>query len=233
MTIEIKSRDYRDYVFNLSPVFLRGINGERYVGAALGLMSDTFMEAVQQAVLARSFTSPTFPADASAHLGKDRLLPQYPMEDNDVYLAVIKDAWNVWAQAGTDLGLIRQFDRIGVTVEIKGNHEWNWDGSTADWSRFWVIVTNHSWSTDGFWSSPGTWGDGGVWGLSDGPPGAALADSLRGIVAQWKPVHYRCEKIIIVLDPANWTETPDGTWDQWENRDTGAVYMDATGTPTI
>lgn len=232
MATSTDSYDYRDYAYNLSPIFLRGQNGERLVGL-FGLTTDMMMEAVQQAVLAQSFTSPTFPIDAIGHLGRGRLIPQLPLESDEDYLAVIRDAWNVWAQAGSAIGLLQQIARIQVDGEIKGNVDWDWDGDPANWSRFWVIITNHSWVDDGVWGDPGVWGDGGVWGLGDGAYGALIVDSLRGIISQWKPAHYVCGEIIVVMDPAGWTAEPDGTWHVPGNRDAGAIYIDPTGQPNV
>ncbi len=112
---------------------------------------------------------------------------------------------------------------------------WNWDGDTASWARFWVIIY------------PGTrWTDSGQdWGDATNPWGGAVATwgslaiteeqtrTLRSLIADWKPAGTRCHTIIVATDTASFSPAapePNGTWSYWSNRLTTAIYLDGTTT---
>ncbi len=104
---------------------------------------------------------------------------------------------------------------------------WDWDGDAAQWSRFWVIL--HPPST--FWQvSPFDWGDaaGSDWGEDDGHTLGSTAtydevQTIRPIVADWKPAGTKCINVIVAFDPASFDPTaavdstgmPDGLWYRW------------------
>ncbi len=115
-------RDFREEGANLSPIWLRFINGERFIGVH-SLMFDVLAEGAQQAVLVRNLRYRDLPADAIPRIGASRLLPQYPAESDAAYQDRIGDAWEDWPQAGTDLGMIGRFADFGVTAIIKEHRE--------------------------------------------------------------------------------------------------------------
>lgn len=221
MTVQIKADFYREHTYNLSPPFMRGTLGERLVGYQ-GLQLDIIAEATHRSVLARWIYSPELPDDAVSRIGDERSMPRYPIESSADHLARLKEAWNAWAEAGTDKGMIKRFAELGLTVTIQENHTWDWDGDSDYWSRFWVVIATHPWSGPPTWDSPGIWDDGGVWDVS---ASQQEVETLRSIVRRWKPARMICDSIIVVHTPGSWSGTPDGTWDQWANRDTGAAYI--------
>lgn len=226
--IPLSAKDYREYTKNTSPGFLKGTLGERLVGALHGLFADFIAECVQEAVLARFITSPTFlPDSALGPIGEGRLLPRYAFETDASYQEAVQRPWSAWSQAGTAAEMARQFARTGVTVTVKRNGEtdWQWDYDTDDWSRFWLLVTDHPWPGDSNWGDRGDWGDGGVWGLAD-VAGTAGVETLRAVVRQWKPAHIRCASIVVIVDNSVWANPSGYDWDQPENRSEGALYID-------
>lgn len=208
----------------LSPTVLQGERGQKLLPGTLGVLFDALTEGANQGVKARFPTSDTFPPDALPYVGAGKALERYPIDTDATYKARVLDAWDAWAQAGTPTAIVRQLAALGLTATIKENHTagWNWDGSTANWSRFWVVITGHPWVG---W----TWGDGSIWGQPDLTWGStATVDdvrSVRALVRKWKPAHVVCANIIVVLDAGTWAaEQPDGTWGDPANRSAAAIY---------
>ncbi len=113
---------------------------------------------------------------------------------------------------------------------------WNWDGQDAEWSRFWVIV----YITDVFPAAPPNWNGGQNWDggdLWDGYVTAAQISAMVQAVTSWAAAHEMFYGLIfatdpdsfdptasIVIDPAGWSNLPDGKW--------GAPVDPVTGAPT-
>lgn len=131
----------------------------------------------------------------------------------------------------------------GVETSSLATGNWNWDGDSASWARFWIIVyPGTRWALSG-----ATWGDAGAWGDGSTTWGSTSitdeqAKTLRAIVADWKPAGTRCQNIIIALDPSSFDPAapePDGTWGAWSKVSGGvrvaarlstARYLDGTTT---
>ena len=207
----------------LSPTVFQGDNGQKLMPGTLGVFFDAAAEGCNQAIKARFFGSDTFPPSALPYLGDGRAMPRYPIDTDASYLARRRDAWNIWKQAGTKIGIDRQFAALGLTASVKDRSTpgWNWDGDTDNWSRFWVVITAHPWTT-WTWGSGVLYGDGHTWGST-----ATLEDvrSVRALVRKWKPAHTVCDHIIVVMDAVTWAaEQPDGTWYNPANRSGAAIY---------
>ena len=216
-------KTFRTWMKELSNTPMQGEFGAKYFQGMLGLFADMLSQAALEAVSARFFFSTTFPADALVPLGNERQMPRYPAETNAGYLDRIHDAWNAWQEAGTELGIIRQYGHFGVTVRIRANFQWDWDSMPENWSRFWVEVIEHPWDDEGVWGDGQEWGDGGTWGST-----ATVEDiaTLKAIGQAWKGGHDVLVNIIIVLDDGVYGGVPTGDWDLWVNRDEGAIYVD-------
>jgi hypothetical protein len=117
----------------------------------------------------------------------------------------------------------------GTTEYVLGGN-WNWDGNTVQWSRFWLLI----YPPADLWVRSGTWGDGSLWGEGTWGSTATVeqVESIRGIVAEWQAPHARCVNIILVFDAAAFDPTdaapplPDGTWARAPARDDRAIYGD-------
>jgi hypothetical protein len=114
------------------------------------------------------------------------------------------------------------------------NFNWDWDGQLNNY-RFWVIL--YLLNPGGLFG-PVNWGgfsygDGSTWG---GSATAGLVQDVRAIVSKWKAGGTQCVNIIVA--PANVTATvfnptnapggnmPDGDWNNFRNRYSGALYWD-------
>lgn len=114
---------------------------------------------------------------------------------------------------------------------------WDWDPyKSAQWSRFWIIIDM---SGGNPFTNPNKWGDAGLsWGKKDLTWGstAATADvaAMRLCIAQFKSAASLCQYIIFDFgghfQPGLTTGAgfPDGTWNYWKNRYSGASYVSGT-----
>ncbi len=232
------------------------------VGYSLDLPKDALMQRVYLGHLARfpqnGPNGETAPPDALDALGRDRGVTK-GIDETDASYAYRLTQWLVDARTrGTAFTLMKQlaaycdwdgskgvsfrvvdnsgnwFSRSATGVETRSLNtgNWNWDGDTASWARFWVIIYPGTRWVD----SGETWGDAGEWGDGSTTWGALTitdeqARTLQALVADWSPLHALCHTIILATDPASFDPAapePDGSWTYWGNRLTTARYLDGT-----
>jgi hypothetical protein len=222
--------DFRDYIYRLSPAFLRDYWGQRLMGI-LGLSWDGIAEGATIAVGATKLYSDERATDVLDLIGEERMLPRFPDETDTDYEARLHDAWELWQQAGTRNGIAQMFDRWGGKVlNHARNADWNWDAQPSNWSRIWVILFDHGWTEGPALGDPDmpALGD-PSWTLgSTATPDEVRA--ARNIVRSFKEAHATCVNVIVVLDEAGWSAAmatgPDGTWNNPVNRSPSACYWD-------
>lgn len=242
---------FRDIAWALSPPRLRTTKAARMVYALIGLPLDMIAEAAKQATLARF---PSYcPEDTLPLHGRDRGIRRGPLENVAAYRTRLLLWLDAWRSAGVGRGLLDQlagylspqtcrvriWTQIGViyTREADGTFAisratrglFNWDGQTSLWARFWLIID----SIGGVpWSRDGTWGDGEVWGEGVGLTWGSTAtidqvETIRAIIADWKPAQSVCKNIIISFDASAFAPTdaspplPDGSWGHWSKNVSG------------
>lgn len=215
---------YFEWLDEVWPAPFVGEVGSIRLAVKLALANHIGLEGDTQAAKS-SQLRPEMSPDALTLVGRDRGISRGPTETDTQYRARVAAAWTAWEYAGTAYTIISQLALLGVTAEVKGNNDWNWDGNTLAWARFWVVITAHPWSTSSWtWGDGTQWGDGSLWGSG---ASAAETDNVRRIIRQWKPAHAYCNAIIIVNDPVTWAaEQPDGTWGDISNRTLAASYVD-------
>lgn len=215
-------KTFRQWVAEFLPTSLRDEVGERFA-MALALVPDSITEILIEAVFARALYSAEFPADALRLVGSERMMPRYRNESDAQYLGRLRGAWVAWEYAGTRQAIESQLAAAGYTAYVRENHQWDWDGDSANWPRFWVVITGHPWER---WH----YGDGHVWGQTGLTWGSTATSSeittLRQLEQQWKPGHTRCVAIILVFDEGTWdADQPDGTWDDPPSRNLAVTYL--------
>ncbi len=118
-------------------------------------------------------------------------------------------------------------------TKVTGSN-WNWDGQTSKWARWWGIIhLPPGYATGGTtWDGSGVWDGTSIW---DGVPAAVIAD-LWSMMYDWKAAHSRFSGLIITtlqptddipghtgrkaFDPTDtaltdangWTSLPTGNW---------------------
>lgn len=241
------------------------------VGHALDTVKDATLERVYLGLLARfpqnGPNGETAPPDALAAIGHDRRVVR-GIDEIDASYAVRLTAWlDDRKTAGNPFTLMQKLAEytgsgcVFKTVDVHGNWfmravdgtrslylkqgNWNWDGYAAQWSRFWVIIHPPAalWTAEGTWGSASTWGEAGTCGTT---ASYDQVQTIRGLVADWKPAGTKCVNIIVAFDPASFDPTaaalspglPDGLWGNW-SKNVGGVQVPArlstarywTGTP--
>lgn len=243
----------RDSIYAISPSWLRAFVGEIKM-YAYGVVIDALLAAGDQGVKAR-FPGAGTPS-ALPYIGRDRVLDRFPSETDDQYASRLAGFLDTWAMAGNAesildqiagyLGnpsgpaLIRIVTNSGVwytwqngviTMHRSSPNNWNWDGLTSRWWRFWVVI-------QGVYTSGRKYGD----GLKYAPGGVTYGSNatsndvaaIRRIIAKWKPAHTYCENLIVSLDPSFLPPTdvfgsanlPDGTWGN-ATKQSGGVQVPA------
>ena len=131
-----------------------------------------------------------------------------------------------------------QLNSAGVySVFKKEPSNWDWDGQTEKWSRFWLIIVRQG-SGDFFadlpaeWDDGWEWDDGTLWGGS--PAAAQIADMVEAVRSEAKAAHSSLWGVLLIgqatdilptanatTDPDGWTTHPVGNWSTVLDPDTG------------
>ncbi len=122
------------------------------------------------------------------------------------------------------------------SIHKRAPSNWNWDGVTAKWSRFWVIVYTNALglAAQENWDGGQTWDGGSLWGgtltsdqiddIVSGIRDAKSAHSiLWGLILATDPASFD-PTATAVADPAGWSTLPNGKW--------GYAIDNTTGQPT-
>lgn len=224
------------------------------IGYALDTLKDAFVERAMWGLLARF--PEVAPDDAVPLIGRDRRVVRGRNELLESYRARLLRWLDDRQRCGNAFALMQKLaEYTGPlpkfrTVDARGNWytrnpdgtiewslntgNWNWDGPIGDrWSRFWVIIyPNGLWTVapDQAWGDADApdWGEdtGWTWGSTASPE---EVDTIRGIVADWKPAGTRCVNIILAFDNASFSPSspePDGTW-KYDGKNVAGVRVPA------
>lgn len=88
-------------------IFRNGRYGQRFVGT-IGLYADLVAEGCRQAFISRLPGHPEQSEDAATQVGFDRQLSRYKYETTLLYKTRLQNAWDAYAQGGTNIGLARE-----------------------------------------------------------------------------------------------------------------------------
>lgn len=243
--------NFRELREKLTPSWLSSGEGG-LVGYALDLIKDAFAHRAYLGVLAG--IPEVAPPDANEATGRDRRVVPAISETNERYTERLVSWLDDRATQGSPYALLSRLreylgdDVLMRIVDNRGNWysiqndgsyfnlrdqgNWDWDGNEDAWSRFWVIIYPplRLWRTVFLpgWNEGGEWGDDSyaTWG-STAP--ADQVNTVRAIIADWKPAHARCVNIIVAFDPASFdpfNPEPDGLWHRW-SKNVGGVQVPA------
>ncbi len=246
----------RDASDRISPTFMLGPTAKR-IRYAINSVCDAIVEMAGIGVKAR-FPEKA-PEDALAIIGRDRRIMRGFAESSVSYRARLLRWLDDWRIAGSPFAIMGQIAgyilpnafrmRVVYTSAPSGGTalwytreadaskayvtttptNWDWDGVTSGWYRFWVVLYSHAgpWTATGIWGGSERWGDTtGTWGLSASND---EVQSIRQIVNDWKPAHATGIAVIVAFDSTKLSPTaapgapmPDGTW--------GKQYKNSAGT---
>jgi hypothetical protein len=212
-----------------------------------GLVSDAFAERCRQTVWT---TLPSLtPSDALPLMANDRGLLRGLFEPEASFRGRLA-AWRYprgHRVRGSALALLEQvsvalrgsewttIDARGTRVDastgdVTRSFAWDWDGEALlpNWGRYWVVALS---------GEPQAAIGEGAWGGTVGNPDACVGvtrihpgeiDAVRRLTRpfgrSWSPAGRRAVYLTIRFDGDPFP-TPDGTWDDWENRDTAYRYV--------
>jgi len=256
------SQSFRRIRQFLAPRWLTDGEGGK-VGYSLDLVKDAYVRRALLGLLARfpqnGPNGELAPPDALAAIGRDRRVVR-GIDESAASYALRLIAWlDDRKTAGNPFTLMQKLAEytgagcVFKTVDNRGNWfvraadgtrsfslkhgNWDWDGYAEKWSRFWVIIhPPASLWTERAWD----WGDssGPDWGGGEGTWGSTATrdqvQTIRALVADWKPAGTRCVNIVIAFDPASFDPEaaalspglPDGLWGRW-SKNVGGVQVPA------
>lgn len=209
-----------------TPPWLKKANSGVLTGM-IGFQFDATVELLLRGVQSGNFNHPNLTTDGLDRWGSMRGIPRRPGEGNPSYAGRLRNAWEMWRNAGARQMLIEEIEgHLGVTgVKIIATYEW--DGVTSDayfgtypawsnpaqldnWSRFWVYVphTGHNVLPDGDWDDPGDWDDGGVWDFEN--LSWQQVQRLRAVIDTYRPAHEVCVRVRFMLEAGSFTDVD--TW---------------------
>lgn len=229
----------RDEIDSISVGFLRRFYGSRLM-YSLAIQFDALIDWAVLAIKAK-YPSKANP-DALALIGNDRQIIRGYAETDDSFRArcvrwiddrrliggAVALAGQLRGYCG-DLVQVRVVNNAGAwhSIGVDGsysyqapNGNWNWDGNSAKWWRYWVILyINPIWQTAptyGTGAGKLHYGTESAWGVSASP---AQCNDLTRIIRAWYAAHARCSGVILAFDPASFDPTAatvtDGDWGTW------------------
>lgn len=173
-----------------APPWLLGEWGERLM-IVLGIAKEVQSQRTRDAVKARFVH--LAPVDALPDLGKDRKMLRAPGETDDGYRERLLNAFDIWATAGTEAGLLELF-RVAGATDVTIWEDQDVGGALGHWARFAIYVAEpHPYTAPKTWGSF-AWGDGTCWGFGDD----AAITYTKEVIRRWKPAHTRCVGIAVV-----------------------------------
>jgi len=232
---------FRDSLDKLAPPWLRTFWSSRLL-YSFGVNVDALITCVELGVKARF---PEYaPSDALSYLGRERQIRRGFAESDASYAQRLTQWIDDRRERGGPQATMRQLQGYFTGHEVptrivnpqgawhtlsyqgvpayyrKTPTNWDWDGVTASWSRYWIILYIPATlaTTDGDWGDAGTWGDGGTWGTT---LTVEQAESIRAIAKEWNPPHASCPWIILAFDQGSFQPVgsgagfPAGNWTNW------------------
>jgi hypothetical protein len=205
---------FRDWLVTKIPPLLQVQASLATFARAVGDTFDAMEFKADQAIKQR-FPQYTSRGGLSA-LANERGLPR-PLNATDAqHAAKLKDAWNLWPEAGTPFGLLRALTDEGysVTLLTKRGNRYTLSSSGTGYDR-WLGDS----ATFGSWA-PAFWNRFAVYIRPTFPSGAVPTQTsgegqtLLNIIAKWKSAHGFPAQVVWVPSDLTWDGFPSGaTWD--------------------
>ena len=188
---------FRTFFAQLSPSWLQGNFGSKYVAGVIGLFGDMIQNIANMGVKAPWLKTDTSPNDALPLGGEGANLPRYFTDTDVTYRDRLNDRWNTWELAGTKAQLESQAVLMGFpNAQVFEPADWpGIDGGY--WSQFWLFIpeSDHSFTGGIAFDSGATFDDGSLFDIS-GTNAFEIINSLNTAMCLFKPGHVRFNSII-------------------------------------
>lgn len=238
----------RNTIFNLVPKWLRGFNAYTVL-YSIQLVTDALWDMLVAAIKIRF--QGYYSDESMPRIASERRMIQGRIESATDFAARLSTWWDVSKDSGTFYRMASELRKYFLPqqprIQIVSNNgtsyylaadgtwivstvSWNWDGSTAQWSRFWVLIYNDVLGVTGT--------DLEVLRTATdvleptrfvGSDATIDFSKLRSIMEDFRDPHTHCVHIMPILDDTNfWASPPSGNWDRWENRSNYALYWEGT-----
>ena len=206
MAIQTPLTSFREFFTRISPTWLQGDLGSKYVTGVIGLFGDAIQNLANMGVKAPWLKTQTSPDDALPLVGEGSNLPRYFTDTDTTYRARLNDRWNTWELAGTKAQLENQAVLMGFpNAQIFEPVDWP-TRNPGYWSQFWLLIPSEDHS---FTSGP-TYGDGTLYGEPPigsgslygiaGTNASEIIGSLKTAMCLFKPAHVILRDIIFEGD---------------------------------
>lgn len=209
---------FREYFARISPTWLQGPFGSKYVAGVVGLIGDMIQINATLGLKAGWLKLSTSPPDAVAPVGEGSNMPRYFTDTDATYKARVVDRWDVWESAGSKPQLLALLNTMGFPNAsiYEAIHDWPARPPTPYWSQFWIVIP----SSDHSFSAGSVYGAATYGAMTYGISGTAVTETISAIksaIGQFKPGHAILRSIIF--------ETPDGfTYGTGETYGSGITY---------
>lgn len=206
---------FRDYFANISPSWLQGPFGAKYVAAVIGLLGDTGQALATLGLKAGWLKLDTSPADAVAPVGEGANMPKYFTDTDVTYKTRVVDRWDVWEAAGSKPQLLALVQGMGFpNAEIfEAIQDWPSRPPTPYWSQFWIVIP----SVDHSFTPGNLWDDGFLYGAFtwsiQGTNATEIIGAIRDAVCHFKPGHTILREII--FETGGWSYDTGHLWDEF------------------
>lgn len=190
------SQNWREFVHELSPDFLRQYWGDRFNGG-VALTADLLSDWCVQAFNSGLLTEGQLHGDWLRLVGLARSLPQYPAESKEQYQSRLMRAWADWQFAGTDASIIGQLEAAGIpgaTIVTDASAVGPRGEAAPYWSQFWVGIPSTSLNL-----VPPVWGE-AFWGTfwwGSAMVERSQAEMFWAIIRKFKPTDWFCRGIYL------------------------------------
>lgn len=198
---------FRGLFARISPTWLQGEFGAKYVQITVSLIGDMFQSLANLALMAPWTKLEFSPDDAVPLVAEGSNLPRYFTDTNVSFRARVNDRWPTWELAGTKQQLLDQLILMGFpNAQIfEAIQDWPLRPPTPYWSQFWVLIpaTDHSFTAGALWDDGSLWDDGTLWSIG-GTNATEIIGSIKTAMCLFKPGHVILREIIFESSAASW-----------------------------
>lgn len=200
--------DYWFFQSQTAPAFLAQAQGEAW-WLVWGHAKDAWREGAREATKA---TLPSLAApDALGAYAAERGTERYPTETEADYRTRLAETFDRYLLLGTPTGVTEAVDATPGILDVLYREAWQWESGSAEWARFWLVLTTA-------YDPPISWGASGrTFGDDPDTLFGVVTDHtnlefLRRQIARWKAAHAKFVWCAIKIGDAHVFGEPGPEW---------------------